>query len=346
MDTDELFTPEGIEGLERLSELRETHPLTYAIELKRALKEAGEDPGKDFVYKTVQALREERASSAENASPEKFDLGNMLEEEEEEEDLSMADLENQLATLIGEYNQQVEAIRRDERYSDEYRRQALTELYQSTSARHQEIIQRARESAQRRFDNANKRLFSLRLPAGLSEIEAEPLVMSYRDASSRVEAALDKAAGAIAASQSAESDNPLKMKEAVAARLESKSKVLLSLLDQAERSQDERLAEAVFHKASLEGVADVIESYVSSRPEQRKAWERALKARSELEELKSPKSILSTAYSVPRRPPEVPSIAGITFGDSLEGDGPNIVVNRNKELAKNLHEKLTGGPAA
>jgi hypothetical protein len=320
MDTEnELFTPEAIEGLERLSELRETHPLTYAIELKRALKDAGEDPGKDFVYKTVQALREERASSSKDSAPEEISLGDTLEEQEE----PMTDVWDELAKIRGEYEQRVEAIRQDPTLSDVGRGQRLAEVYQDHALRHKELTEGAREARQRRFDDANKRLFSPRLPAALSEGEQETMIMSYRDATSRVEAALDKAA-------SRHEGDPI----------ENKSAALKRLLDQAESSGDERLATAVFHKAALEDLGDVTEAYTSNRPQQRRALEAARAAKQGLEELNSANGLLARAYSSIPKPPE---LSGQYFPE-VEG-AAEIVVNPQKESAARLRRRLTGGAA-
>ena len=62
---------------------------------------------------------------------------------------------------------------------------------------------------------------------------------------------------------------------------------LSDLLDQAEKSGDTQLAEAVYHVATLGGNRAVADAYLDSRPKARQRWESYVEARHQAESVSS-----------------------------------------------------------
>jgi hypothetical protein len=308
---------EVVAFLEEMNEVREKRPGVYPYILKRRLEEIGVEVGEDFTYEVRKEQWRERGLEKPDEQTGEQSI------EEEEEPMSTENVWDTLANLRSEYDQLVEGIRQDPTLSAEGRRQRLAELYQDYGLRHKNTEQGAIDRATREASERNRRVLQPGFPKHLTDAERETFLMSYRDAASRVGAAVDA--------------HPLEDKGATKARTEA----LTSLLNQADDSGDERLAEAVYHYSVLKNFDDVRDAYLQERPSEKRVWDAFAEAKTKQNELtRNHHGLLARAYSSITKPPE---LSGQYFPE-VEG-ATEIKVNPQKELAAQHLRHLTGGAA-
>lgn len=73
--------------------------------------------------------------------------------------------------------------------------------------------------------------------------------------------------------------------------------VLQSIMDQAERTGDEHLARAAYHRGVDLGLEQVIDRYLSTRPKAKGAWENYVKAQEEMNSSQSFEHRLADAFT-------------------------------------------------
>jgi hypothetical protein len=174
----------------------------------------------------------------------------------------------------------LEQIRSDRDLSAEAKSRYIAEAYEDASRRYTEAIESAERAATEKVSKAEREVMQIRYPLAASDAEKASVRASYRGA-------YDMAYY----SATLEENQELVERE------------LVRLLERAERSGDPELADAVFHVALERGVESVTESYLATRPEQRRRVE-ALQAANE--EAASVEQELSGAKMYPlRRPPEL-----------------------------------------
>jgi hypothetical protein len=156
------------------------------------------------------------------------------------------------------HQQEVERIRNNPDLSEPAKRRMIEEATSRAAEESTRLQNEEREAIQEAVASAERKVLSISYPERASASERAMISMSYRDARRQAE--------------STASEN---------------MEALSDLLDQAERSGDAQLAEAVYHVATLRGNRVVAEAYLQSRPKERQRWERYVEARREAESLDS-----------------------------------------------------------
>jgi hypothetical protein len=147
------------------------------------------------------------------------------------------------------HQQEVERIRNNPDLSEPAKRRMINEATARAAEENKRLQQEQREALAEAVASAERKVLSISYPERASAHEKALIAMSYRDARRQAE--------------SAES--------------------LSDLLDQAEKSGDAQLAEAVYHAATLKGNRAVADRYLESRPTARRRWENYVEARREAE---------------------------------------------------------------
>ncbi len=172
------------------------------------------------------------------------------------------------------YNEKIERIRANRDLSREAKRRMMAEAYHEALAEHQRIAAEDRGALERRVAEAERKVLGISYPEGARPHEKAIIAMSYRDARDRAERVL------------ASRENP---------------EALGDLLERAEKSGDDQLAEAAFHVATLQGRRKVADAYLQARPKVQRRWESYVAARQEAD---SVESLISPSIP-PSRPPEL-----------------------------------------
>ena len=147
------------------------------------------------------------------------------------------------------HQQEVERIRANPDLSEDAKQRLIKDATEQAAEESARLKEEEREAIEQAIQSAERMVLSISYPDRASSSEKAMIAMSYRDARRQAE--------------SAES--------------------LSDLLDQAEKSGDTQLAEAVYHVATLGGNRVVADAYLESRPKERRNWERYVEARREAE---------------------------------------------------------------
>jgi hypothetical protein len=162
-----------------------------------------------------------------------------------------------------DFNRKLEQIRSNPDLNDEAKRRMISEVYEEAARRHQELVAEQERATAEKIARLEGGVMGISYPYSASDADKELIRMSYRDAYDRAERIAGEAL------ESNTYDN------------------LEALLERAERSGDSRLAEAVYHVATEKGIRSVADSYLSSRPTERKRWEEYTSARLEAESVEN-----------------------------------------------------------
>lgn len=186
------------------------------------------------------------------------------------------------AEILNRRNAEVAKIRGYADLTEEAKRRMMAEAYEEASGRHRELVAEGERKAAERLERLERVVMGIRYPLHASDGDKELVRMSYRDAYDRAE----RAAG-----------------EAVR---EGDLEKLTALLQRAERSGDPHLADAVYHVCTERGLRVVADSYLESRPTERKRWEEYAEARRETESANFVNRVLFGTGDVgPMRPAEL-----------------------------------------
>jgi hypothetical protein len=163
-----------------------------------------------------------------------------------------------MATPTMQIKQELDRIRSDRDLSEEAKRRRIAEAYQDTEGRYREAIESQERAAAERVSKAEKEAMSIRYPMAASDAEKAAIRASLRGAYNDAYYATSFI------------DDP-----------EERAQELARMLQRAELSGDPELADAVYHVATERGADSVVESYLTTRPEQRKRHEALQAAREE-----------------------------------------------------------------
>lgn len=148
------------------------------------------------------------------------------------------------------HQQEVERIQNNPDLSDAAKRRMINEATSRAAEENTRLQQEQREAIQEAVQSAERKVLGISYPEKASAHEKALIAMSYRDARRQAE--------------SAES--------------------LSDLLEQAEKSGDDQLAEAVYHVATLKGNRAVADRYLETRPTAKRRWESYREARRQAED--------------------------------------------------------------
>ena len=165
-------------------------------------------------------------------------------------------------------NSEVEQIRGYADLTHEAKQRRIAEAREKAQAEYQEAVEAEERAVQERAEKAEKALFQSSYPYGASEVEMAQLRALRRSA---YDAVYDRTAPGF------ESGDP--------DRLRGAREELERLLQRAERTGDPELAAAVYHVATERGERIVADSYLETRPNEKRRWEEYVEAMRESESL-------------------------------------------------------------
>jgi hypothetical protein len=154
--------------------------------------------------------------------------------------------------ILRQRNAEVEKIRGYADLTEEAKQRRIAEVNERARAAHSEAIEANEREREQRLEQTKQAVFRIPIPYSATDGEAAQIRSSYRTARTDVELAL---------APFWETD-PGHTQE----KLE-------GFLEQAELTQDPELARAAYHLAIKHGVQSVVDAYLSTRPQENKAWE-------------------------------------------------------------------------
>ncbi len=158
-------------------------------------------------------------------------------------------------------DRELEQIRGYADLTPEAKHRRIAEAYEKAQADYREAIETQEREIRERVEKAERAVFALSYPFTASDEEKAQIRAAHR-------AAYNDVYYSVAFSESPqETDEELER-----------------LLTRAERTGDPELARAVYHVATEKGSRKVADSYLSSRPAERKRWEEYAAARQEAED--------------------------------------------------------------
>ena len=173
--------------------------------------------------------------------------------------------------ILNRRNAEVQKIRGFADLTQEAKERRIAEVSENARQAYQEALQAQKQDRAARLEKSKAAVFRVPIPPDATEAEKAQIHASYR-------AALNDAHYAFIMS-----DNPVEELE--------------RLLTQAERSGDELLARAVYHRAVDGGVQSVVDSYLTARPSENRIWERYTEAHQEVSQASSFDSLLQRSLS-------------------------------------------------
>jgi hypothetical protein len=189
-----------------------------------------------------------------------------------------------------ELDRKLEQIRSNRDLTDEAKRRLIAEAWENLSTRYTEAIESAERKALEKVSKAEREVMRIRYPAIASDSEKASVRASYRGAYDTTYYAVSFI------------DDP-----------EQREWELARMLSRADLTGDPELADAIFHIALENDASSVVESYLSTRPEQRKRLDALSAAR---EEAAAVEQELSGAKMFPlRKPPELNTV-GASSGEA------------------------------
>lgn len=192
-------------------------------------------------------------------------------------------------TNQAEYDRKAKRIREDGDLSREAKRRMLGEAYAVARDEHTRLVADHREQSQKNIAQAQKSVMGIKYPKMMLEADQEIARMSYRDAYDRAERA--------------------------ALKLRKEPTAMKDLLERADLSGDDLLAQAVHHVAARKGLRDVNEAYLRNRPTEAATYQKLVDANQEAN------SAAGQMYGwiKPAKPPEL--LGAAAPGEKLEDIG-------------------------
>lgn len=155
-----------------------------------------------------------------------------------------------------ELDRKLGQIRSNGDLSEEAKRRYMREAYEDAEGRYQKAVEDQEQGVAERLGRAEKEAMQIRYPVAASDAEKASIRASFRGAYNDVYHATSFL------------DSP-----------EERERELTRMLRRAELSGDPELADAVYHAAQERNVAPVVDSYLATRPEQRRRHEELISAR-------------------------------------------------------------------
>jgi hypothetical protein len=176
--------------------------------------------------------------------------------------------------ILNRRNAEVQRIRNYADLTEEAKARRIAEVSERARAEYAEAREaNARELAER-LESSKRAVFRVPIPATATDAEEAQIHAAYRAAYNDVY------------SNTLSFDNPAEAQEE-----------LERILGLAERSGDKLLARAAYHRAIDLGIQSVVDSYLSSRPAESRAWERYTEAHQEVNESKGIDGLLGRALA-------------------------------------------------
>ena len=152
--------------------------------------------------------------------------------------------------ILNQRNAEVAKIRGYADLTEEAKNRRIAEVNERAQAAYAEARETNERERAERLERSKKGVFRVPIPATATDAEAAQIHASYRAAFNDVY------------SSTASAESPVRAQEE-----------LERLLQQAERTGDNLLARAAYHRAIDLGVQSVVNSYLATRPQEDRAWE-------------------------------------------------------------------------
>jgi len=178
--------------------------------------------------------------------------------------------------ILRQRNAEVEQIRGYVDLTEEAKQRRIAEVNERAQAEYREAIETQERERAERLQKSQRSVFQIPIPLGATDVEAAQIRASYRSARSDIEYAIAPSLG---------TDPQHTQKE------------LERFLEQAELTGDPELARAAYHVAIKHGVQSVVDTYLSSRPQESRAWERYTTAHEEANAARSPEGLLERSLT-------------------------------------------------
>jgi hypothetical protein len=178
--------------------------------------------------------------------------------------------------ILRQRNAEVEQIRGYVDLTEEAKQRRIAEVNERAQAEYREAIETQERERAERLQKSKRSVFQIPIPLGATDGEAAQIRASYRSARSDIEYAIAPSLG---------TDPQHTQKE------------LERFLEQAELTGDPELARAAYHVAIKHGVQSVVDTYLSSRPQESRAWERYTTAHEEANAARSPERLLERSLT-------------------------------------------------
>ncbi len=185
------------------------------------------------------------------------------------------------------FDAKAKRIRDDADLSREAKRRYLGDAYAIARDTHDQLVADHREQSEKKIADARKTVMGIKYPKQMLEADQEIARMSYRDAYDRAERA--------------------------ALKLRKEPTAMSDLLERADLSGDDLLAQAIHHVAARKGLRDVNQSYLQSRPTEAATWAKLEAAKAEAD------GSQLYGWIPPRKPPEL--LGAAAPGERLEDIG-------------------------
>jgi hypothetical protein len=160
--------------------------------------------------------------------------------------------------ILNARNQEVAQIRQYADLTEEAKQRRIAEVNERARAAYAEAIEANEWERAERLEKSKREVFRVPIPATATDAEEARIHAAYRAAYN------DVYSSTLFVEGPAEAQEELKR-----------------LLGQAERSGDKLLARAAYHRVIDLGVQSVVDTYLSSRPQENKAWESYTEAQAE-----------------------------------------------------------------
>jgi hypothetical protein len=161
--------------------------------------------------------------------------------------------------ILNARNAEVEKIRGFADLTEEAKQRRIAEVNERARAEYSEALEANERERTERLEKSKKAVFRVPIPATATDAEEAQIHAAYRAAYNE-----------LYYSTSLFADSPGEAQEELERQLQ-----------QAERSGDKLLAAACYHRGIDLGIQSVVDSYLSSRPQESRAWERYTEAHEE-----------------------------------------------------------------
>ena len=178
--------------------------------------------------------------------------------------------------ILNRRNAEVAKIRGYADLTEEAKQRRIAEVNERARAEHAEALEANERERNERLERSKRAVFRIPISATATDGEAAQIRSSYRSARADIESTLTPSLGVDPASTQEE---------------------LERFLEQAELTGDPELARAAYHVAIRHGIQSVVDSYLSSRPAESRAWEAYTTAHQEVNQSKGIDGLLGRAFA-------------------------------------------------
>ncbi len=153
------------------------------------------------------------------------------------------------------FDRKSKQIRENPDLSRDAKRRYLGDAYAEARDTHTRLVEEHKAQTEKKIADARKALMGIKYPKQMLEADQEIARMSYRDAYDRAERA--------------------------ATKLRKEPTAMSDLLERADLSGDDLLAQAIHHVAARKGLRDVNEAYLRNRPTEAATYQKLVDANRE-----------------------------------------------------------------